>query len=257
MTSGWQHATAFQGGPMTPDRLAKAVDYPYWSPPTSFTLNVETGRWEAIVDRDLGTAIAKRVPSLAIGSNAAPSQLEWKFRGSVDDSIVVATTVAVRDYDVVFANRISSYGAIPATMVPCEGVTTDLKMVWCTEQQFELMNQTESLGSGYRHAQLQRTSIESSEHVSALLDAYDHFDFYEAIAGPLTVGDTPVGIAALRAEGRVWPSMNEEQALLFVSKAAGFTDISSLIETVTASEDEWEAFNRRLRNKLGSIPATN
>ncbi|WP_293697494.1 hypothetical protein [uncultured Agrococcus sp.] len=254
MTSGWQHSTAFQGGPLTPERLAKAVDYPYWSPPASFVLDVETGQWEDIAEGDLGPAVSARVPSLAIGSNAAPSQLEWKFRGSVDDPFVVATTVAVRDYDVVFANRISAYGAIPATMVPCPGVTTHLKMVWCTPQQFEFMNRTESLGSGYRHTQLLRTSVESSESIAALLDAYERFDFYEAIAGPLLVGDEPVGIAAVHAEGRSWPSIAQEWALLSVAKATGFPDIPSLLETVTASEEAWMAFNRRMRSERPRIP---
>ena len=61
---------------------------------------------------------------LAIGSNAAPSQLERKFGGAVSGwprlpAVVPCARLALAHHDVVYCPLISSYGSVPATLEVC------------------------------------------------------------------------------------------------------------------------------------------
>jgi hypothetical protein len=58
---------------------------------------------------------------LAIGSNAAPSQLDRKYGGGVADwprmdVAAPCVRVGLAEHDVVYAPLLSSYGSIPATL---------------------------------------------------------------------------------------------------------------------------------------------
>ncbi|MCD2497136.1 hypothetical protein [Microbacterium nymphoidis] len=59
-----------------------------------------------------------RVPVLAIGSNAAPSQLRHKFREIPDALVLPSVRARVQGVALAYAGFFAGYGALPATIVP-------------------------------------------------------------------------------------------------------------------------------------------
>lgn len=247
MPAIWDHGSIYSGGDITPERLAKALGYPFWSPPGSFVVNTSTGNLQEVQDHEITDLLRGRTPALAIGSNAAPEHLVWKFGGRFQDPVVAATTVGITDYEVVYATHLSRYGSVPATMVKSPGTTVQLKLLWSTPEQTALMHDSESLGADYSIAHVDHTDILTSETVGSFLHGHDHLEFYEAIAGPLPVGGTPVAISAIRAEGRGWPAKGQREMLTLLAEASGYDSIEQMLGEATAAAGPWEEFNRRMR----------
>ena len=79
------------------------------------------------LEGDLRALLNGRQPVLAVGSNASPKQLDRKFAqsGAANDSEAFVPIVpgTVDDLDVVYAAWVSSYGAVPATVMRSNGST--------------------------------------------------------------------------------------------------------------------------------------
>src|SRR5438128_1689184 len=105
---------------MTDGELDRAFDYPYDVPPRSFLF--VPGRGVSELDAASASELVQgRRAVLAVGSNAAPSQLARKF--GEDDGVIPVVRADLHDHDVVYAARFAPYGAVPATMLESPGTT--------------------------------------------------------------------------------------------------------------------------------------
>jgi hypothetical protein len=146
MSVGHPHAKDGRSGLLDP------IDYPFELPQKSYLWRSgEVLPLETIGEADT----AGRIAVLAIGSNAAPRQLDRKFLGETGMSEdgaereIVVAMVTVDGIDVVYAAHLARYGSIPATVVDSPGTRVSVFVTWLTVRQFGRMNETERLGSRY------------------------------------------------------------------------------------------------------------
>lgn len=211
---------------MTVAARARALGYPYHRPDGSWVLTGRTGdrRAQPLADDEVAAAVEGRVAVLAIGANAAPSQLTRKFAdGSWGDVPVVATALA--GHDVVYAARVSEYGAVPATRWPCAGVTVSVHTTFLTVAQVARMDETEGLGLGYRRVEVDPADVGLPVAPPPVVHSYD------AIAGALAVGRRPVALVVIRAAGRVLPVMDEAGVLAWVAEQQA-TTVDDLLDAL-------------------------
>lgn len=198
---------------MTVDRR-RALDYPYERPAGDWVLTGRRGERRAHPLTEGAVTTGGRRAVLAIGANAAPSQLARKFADpSWGDVPVVATTL--RDHDVVYAARVSEYGAVPATTVVSPGTAVEVHMTLLTAAQLRRMDETEGLGLAYRRVEVDPALV------GAAADTVVHT--YVAMAGVLAVDGRAVALSAVAATGRVLPARTEPEVLAWVAAARGTT----------------------------------
>lgn len=84
-------------------------------------------------------------PVLAIGSNAGPEQLARKFPLSLfpDGVVVPVIQCVLRNFDVVFAPLISSYGSCTATLEASPGTAVEVFLTYLTPRLEQRMHETE------------------------------------------------------------------------------------------------------------------
>lgn len=88
--------------------------------------------------------MSQRHPVLAVGSNAAPSQLRAKFAASAVCDVVPITRVKVRGLMVGHSAHISAAGYIPyAPLAGSARSPQHLSITWLDPEQLELINATE------------------------------------------------------------------------------------------------------------------
>lgn len=87
----------------------------------------------------------KRVPVLAVGSNAAPSQLIYKCRNAGASAAIPTMRVSLEDYAVGFVPSVSQYGYIPSTLIKARGVKTNLFLQFFDSNQLDVMDESEGL----------------------------------------------------------------------------------------------------------------
>lgn len=80
-----------------------------------------------------------RTPVLAVGSNACPAQLHRKRL----DGPVLLTPTVLRNHLVVHAGHVTSYGAVPATVVRWPGAACEVFLSWLTPAQHIQMDTSE------------------------------------------------------------------------------------------------------------------
>jgi len=95
-----------------------------------------------------------RLPVLAVGSNAAPSQLDSKFARwkaqEPGDAEIPVMKVQLEGFDIVYAGHMAlTTGAIPATLLRVPQATVTTMVTWLTRRQLAKMNGTEGLGRCY------------------------------------------------------------------------------------------------------------
>lgn len=208
---------------LAPGVLARALDYPYPRPDGSFVYDAGHDVVRPLDPAIADAWVAGRRPVLAIGSNAAPDQLRRKFATFPGDRRVVAVAAEVRGHDVVYAARVSAYGAVPATFVPCSGATVAVFALLLTPAQAAHLDETEGLGRAYDVAAVAASAvvIAGGAPLAAVVATGDTVGCYVAVRGPLRLGGAPVALAAVGATGRTWPAMTEPEVLARVAAAEG------------------------------------
>lgn len=103
---------------------------------------------ECTVGRALHNANAvpmtERLPVLAVGSNASPGQLAYKYARSLHDNVIPVTCVTVTGITVAHSAHVSVPGYIPyAPVLSTRGCTTKLHALWLDAEQIRCMDMTE------------------------------------------------------------------------------------------------------------------
>ncbi|WP_449278542.1 hypothetical protein [Leucobacter sp. GX24907] len=122
-------------------------------------MNLSTGvlpRLNSVLEERFGVLIDGRVPVLAIGSNAAPSQMRHKFDAAPGTLLVPAIRARATGLRVGFCSFISGLGYVPATVYPEAGAVTETVVQFLDPSQLRTVDRTER--GWYR-----RVWIDSSE----------------------------------------------------------------------------------------------
>lgn len=190
---------------MDAEALARAVEYPYARPAGSYVVDVRTGTAAPL---DVAALDPRgRVARLAIGSNAAPAQLQRKLGAVAGSPTVPVVAVELRDHDVVYAAGLAGYGAVPATVVPSPGTRVAVHVTLLDREQLAVVDRSEAVGRAYAVVPI------ADDLVVAPIALPPPVEAYVAIAGPALAGDHPVALAAVTATGRRWPARTEREIL--------------------------------------------
>lgn len=174
------------------DKLARALGYPFDIPEHSFVYeNGEVRAFEDASERD------GRIPVIACGSNRAPKQIAWKYRAEENSKIPVERAW-LADFDVVHVAHLTHYGSVAATLQHVGAMRVEVSINWLTEDQLTLMHETESIGSHYHYARLDKIDLDAE--IGGRLDSAFA---YATILGCLSVSGNLAGLAAVRAEGQI------------------------------------------------------
>jgi hypothetical protein len=173
-------------------RLARARDYPYFVPDRSYMW--QAGQPDAMAVTAFDPALAEgRTPVLAVGSNQSPLQLARKYGGDGDHAIPVQRAT-LRDFDVVYASHISTYGAVPAMLQRAPGVAVTLFVTWLDEPQLDIMHATEG---NYHFAEIAEIDLALEGG-----GRRDSVYLYVAQLGHLVRDGAATGLRAVPAHGR-------------------------------------------------------
>lgn len=196
-----------EDGVITP--LAQAMLYPYPAPQGDFFM--VDGLPRLAPDGIGADALRGRVPVLSVGSNRAPLQLRRKFGPGAS---LPVTAAILHDVDIVFAASLSYYGAVPATGFPSQGARVALNIAWLDADQLSHMHDTEALGIAYDFIRYHPGAVSHGDRPDADDPVFGQpVHGYESRAGVLGFDGKPMAHAAIKAEGRVFPAIDEPSML--------------------------------------------
>jgi hypothetical protein len=197
------------------DLVTTAIKYPYFIPSGSFIFDVMSASVREVPTISLDERHG-RVAVLAVGSNASPVQLARKFHNAASGTIP-AQRVVLRDHDAVYAARVSAYGAVPATLVRCEGTLVSLHITYLDDAQKSALDHSESVPHAYRLGQIEPSYFDSESGIDTVVD------FYEAQSGPLLLDNEPVALAAINALNRRYMALDEAGVLSVLAARSGLS----------------------------------
>jgi len=169
-------------------QLDFALNYPYDRPDHSYCL---VG--SKVVGLPANLSLSGRIPVIACGSNAAPSQLIRKYDSLRTDPIYV-TKAKLENFLCCYSAHITSYGSIPATLAYIQGTSTNCHITWLTEQQLEHMHKTEAVGENYRYSRLEKLDL-FCEITGLITAAYS----YVSLFGNLLDMGAPIAVSGIKA----------------------------------------------------------
>lgn len=231
------HWRSTNSGPPLSPVLARALDYPYVRPDTSFVCG--GGGWSPASDAEIIARSEGRTAVVACGSNASPLQLQRKFAGTVGAVPVLRTGIV--GFDAVYAAQVTSYGAIPCTLLASAGTTVMAAVTFLTDDQLAIMDATEVLGIDY-----ERTTLDA-ELAAELTGEPLTLQVYASVTGLVHDNDgSAIALSAVDAQHRRLPSATQQEMLTRVANAFDMS-VESLVTTMVATprlHDEVEAFLR-------------
>jgi hypothetical protein len=189
------------------ERLRRANEYPYAIPDHSFVqLGERTTALTEVPD------LAGRRPLLAYGSNAAPEALVRKLAAEPDVPLPLIRA-ELEDFDVVYSDHLSPYGAVPATLHPSPGTSVMTFVAYPTDRQRQRLATTEP---NYEERRL--ASVCCRLELGGPLRELDAF---LSRHGFLPFDGSPVALTAVVARGRMFPALDQTAAKrLRASRAA-------------------------------------
>lgn len=181
----------------------RAIDYPFAIPDRSFVY--ADGRVRA--PEEVAVDRTARIALLAYGSNAAPEVLDRKL--AADSDPVLLLRARLDDFDVVYSNHVSAYGAVPATLQPSPGTAATVFVAYVTTAQLELIAMTEP---NYDLTELRGIHCHLDEG-GTLTELGTYLSRHGCLLDP---AGSPIALAAIPARGRRFPvrTQAEAQALL-------------------------------------------
>lgn len=177
----------------------RALDYPFAIPDHSFVYAAGQVHGPEEVEVDL----ADRPALLAYGSNAAPEVLKRKLAADPDPALLLRATL--HEFDVVYSNHVSAYGAVPATLQPSPGAEAPVFVSYLTAAQLELIALTEP---NYDLTKLRGIHCRL-EDGRTLGDV----DAYLSRHGCLLDSEhSPLALAAIQVRNRAFPELTQREA---------------------------------------------
>lgn len=180
------------------ERLRRAEAYPYEIPERSFVqLGERTTYLDTLPD------LSDRRALLAYGSNAAPEALVRKLAAEPDVPLPLIRA-ELSDFDAVYSDHLSPYGAVPATLHPSPGTTLTVFVAWPTDQQRRLLSASEP-----NYEQRRLTAISCRPELGEPLLEVDAFVSRHA---PLQPDGSPLALSAIPARRRRFRELDQTAA---------------------------------------------
>ncbi|WP_073953462.1 hypothetical protein [Thalassospira sp. TSL5-1] len=222
--------------------LLRALLYPYAAPDHDYILRnravtpLYTRNKFDHIDRLLGG----RVPVIAAGSNRSPRQLARKFSRFSEAVEIPVTMGWMQNYDIVYCAHLTSYGAVPATILQSPGTVVRVAINWLLPDQLHHMHATESLGDHYDYRQIPSAGITldcglTVQRAGAYIARY---------GVEFSTGDI-FTLADIKAENRRLPERNQWQMLQYVARRAGLVAHPDFILRIIDDEKFRRAQNGR------------
>ena len=235
-------------------KLKKAKEYPYKRESQSFVYydgqayilskNVELELKQFLQSKKLNQfSLSDRIPVLAYGSNATVFQLENKFK-NLKDCVIPVLNCIINDYDVVYAGRICSYGAVPATMRYSQGSRAEIAITYLSEEQLEIMHKSEAKGIAYDFVELNDVSYEIN-NAPMKKNIYT----YLSLSNSLSINGEPIALSAINNKTRNLKSMTEVEVLKELYKKYGkFNSLDEFILNNINDKSLRLSINKKLAN---------
>lgn len=167
--------------------LRRALTYPYAVPERSYLYLA--GQAKELPPG--GPDLSGRAPLISYGANSAPEALAHKL-ASLPGVEMPVMRAELEGFDVVYSAHVSPYGAVPATLVESPGTRAPVFLIHPTEEQRALLTASEP---NYDLVEVKGTAAYRSKH------------------GCLSLGGSPVALAAVRSVGRTLPELDEPAVL--------------------------------------------
>ena len=181
------------------DPIERALTYPYGAPERSYLFADGAAHpYFPGQAREEG-----RIPVIGYGSNRSPERLVQKY-GEPGHRIPVETAW-LEGYDVVYAARLSGYGAVPATIAPCPGCRLPVKLTWLSLHQLPAMHASEGVGRVYDFGELEAPL--EGEHSGPLGRAF----VYINRGGAYAPNGQPIPLAEIGSEQRAWTALHQPE----------------------------------------------
>ena len=200
-------------GDLGPDAAIDPLAYPFDVPRAGFVWRagrVAPASDDGADDPGLDDArLEGRTPVLAIGSNAAPSQLSRKFAADrfldprSPDGMIPVVAATAPDVDVAYAAHVARYGSVPATITAALGAQAHVFVTWLTPRQLDRMHESEALGRHY--------DLVAVPGVRSGGRALDHAVTYVSMAGEARIGGRALALAAVTTEGRTLAAASQRE----------------------------------------------
>ncbi|MGC6516684.1 MAG: hypothetical protein ACON49_01485 [Candidatus Puniceispirillaceae bacterium] len=208
----------------------RADDYPYEAP--SFGYVIKGDRYYLLNEDDMPD-LSGRVPVLSVGSNRSPQQLLRKFG---QDSYLLVTTAILHDCDVIHSACFSYYGAVPCTAYFSKGTHIPLNAVWLTQEQLQIMHDTEAVGIAYDFCRWddEKVVIEQAAQPKAVYGYATRLGYVSDSSG------NPYALSYLPANGRRFSSLSQLEAR---------AKLRSLLDHDMQAEDEAQFLSQLIKDK--------
>ncbi|AEF40450.1 hypothetical protein [Hoyosella subflava] len=220
--------------------VARAFGYPYERPAGSFVFEAPATVRPFIPGQ---IPLHSRTPVLAVGSNASAVQMNRKFGCSRASEPPIPVLAAVlSDHDVVYAARISRYGAVPGSLARSPGTRLDVHIMFLTDAQRDVLDRSEGVNDdvpGYSVAEIGPQCAACEVEVSGPLRTY------RATRGHLNAGGETIALSAVSAHGRTMRALDERTILSLVAENFRLTARDLVVRTVRD-----ETFRRRVLTEL-------
>lgn len=193
----------------TREAFERGLRYPWHRPAGSYLLADGTAEPLGGVVPEVG---ADRVPLLAFGSNVAPRNLALKLahHERAEDREVLVLAGELHDLDVVAAASVTFYGAMPATLAASPGTRVRAAVLLVNATQLTTLTWGEM---PYRLGRLDGAAFVADEDIALAAPLA-----YVSRWGAFAPEGVPAPLAAIRAQGRVWPAWEQRELL---DRAAG------------------------------------
>lgn len=237
---------SFHIQPLT--QAQRASDYPYTAPSGDFVIDKTICR---PFDKSDEAALGDRVAVLSVGSNRSPQQLLRKFG---DAAYLPVTKVLLKNCDVIHSACFSYYGAVPCTAYACAGTDITLNAVWLTEDQLQLMHDTEAVGVAYDFCRWDDGVVEFEGRQAP----DDVFGYATRLGFFADETGQPFALSSLPAERRHFTQMSQYEAgahlYHMLPQAYSQPDLAQFIETIQRDK----SYRRDVNAYLGerSLPIT-
>ena len=185
---------------------------------------------------------ADRTPVFGYSSNASPDALSHKF-AMLPHAVVPSIRCHVTDWDAVYSCHISK-GYIPGAIHPSPGTELHGTMSWLTDEELELMNASESLGTNYEFKPL-KGAVATFENGQSITSPWAYFTLH----GELRINDMPVAVEGTVADNRRYGVMAETEILeLAHSQIAPDQSLDQMMASAIESFETQQALSAKLKD---------